>query len=171
MADDRPGAINCYFLRLGLPEDVCRAVANPGFFDPFDVSKDITLDHPTYRWAAAQQPPAPTTTTTLGKLAATWAARQRGRAAQLYQPKRLLARFPRVLLAPLRSMQEDLAKAPLTPPPPHTYTHCPHRLGPLHFMTGKLDWVLLKGLTARAWRMGNMDFSGSDHRWLVVDAE
>lgn len=45
------------------------------------------------------------------------------------------------------------------------------RLGPLHLMTGKLDWALLKGLTPITWRMGNLDFAASDHRSLVVEAE
>jgi hypothetical protein len=43
---------NAHFLRLGLPPDVCGALVNPGFFDPFDPDSDITLDNPAYRWAA-----------------------------------------------------------------------------------------------------------------------
>ena len=45
------------------------------------------------------------------------------------------------------------------------------RLGPLHLMTVKLDWALLKGLRPLDWRMGNLDWAASDHRSLVVDAE
>jgi hypothetical protein len=44
------------------------------------------------------------------------------------------------------------------------------RLGPLSLMKGKLDWALLKGLVAVAWRMGNLDWAASDHRSLVVEA-
>jgi hypothetical protein len=89
----QPPQINEHFAALGLPRDVCAALVNPGFDDPFDAKKDITLDNPAYR------------------------------------------------------------------------------LGPLHLMTGKLDWVLLMGLTPREWRMGNLDFAASDHRLLFVEAE
>ncbi len=41
--------VNATLLKLGLPLEVCQAVVNPGFSDPFDVSKDITLDNPAYR--------------------------------------------------------------------------------------------------------------------------
>lgn len=52
-------------------------------------------------------------------------------------------------------------------PPPACYHR---RLGPLHLMTGKLDWALLMGLEAVAWRMANVDFAASDHRMLIVEA-
>jgi len=45
----RSNAVNAHFARIGLPERVCRDVVNPGFFDPFDVQNDITLDNPAYR--------------------------------------------------------------------------------------------------------------------------
>jgi hypothetical protein len=38
-------------------------------------------------------------------------------------------------------------------------------------MTGKLDWALLKGLRATAWRMANLDWAASDHRMLIVEAK
>lgn len=44
-----PCPVNKYLLQLGLPRQVAAAAVNPGFFDPFDVSKDITLDNPAYR--------------------------------------------------------------------------------------------------------------------------
>ncbi|KAI8476050.1 MAG: hypothetical protein J3K34DRAFT_402783 [Monoraphidium minutum] len=44
-----PSLVNAHFLALGLPRDVCRALVNPGFFDPFDPERDITLDNPAYR--------------------------------------------------------------------------------------------------------------------------
>lgn len=67
------------------------AAVNPGFFDPFDVTHDVTLDNPKYR------------------------------------------------------------------------------LGPLHLMTGKLDWVLLRGCRVLGQAMGNGDYEASDHKWLLVD--
>ena len=48
-----PSMVNAHFLRLGLPADVCKALVNPGFFDPFDPARDITLDNPAYRRAPA----------------------------------------------------------------------------------------------------------------------
>lgn len=37
-------------------------------------------------------------------------------------------------------------------------------------MTGKLDWVLLRGgLRVVSKRMGNLDYAASDHRWLLVE--
>jgi hypothetical protein len=54
------------------------------------------------------------------------------------------------------------ASQPPAPPP---------SLGPFSLMTGKLDWALLKGLRAVAWRMGNLDWAASDHRYLLVEAE
>lgn len=41
--------MNKYLLQLGLPQQVAEAAVNPGFFDPFDAAKDITLDNPAYR--------------------------------------------------------------------------------------------------------------------------
>jgi hypothetical protein len=43
---------NAHFLRLGLPPAVCDALVNPGFYDPFDAARDITLDNPAYRRAS-----------------------------------------------------------------------------------------------------------------------
>ncbi len=34
---------------------------------------------------------------------------------------------------------------------------------------GKLDWVLLRGCHVVSKRMGNDDYSASDHKWLQVD--
>ena len=51
-AGDDPSMVNPHFLHLGLPRDVCAALVNPGFFDPFDPAADITLDNPAYRWGA-----------------------------------------------------------------------------------------------------------------------
>ena len=45
-----------------------------------------------------------------------------------------------------------------------------YRVGPLHLMAGKLDWVLLRGgcrVVAQA--MGNDQYEASDHKWLLVD--
>ena len=36
---------------------------------------------------------------------------------------------------------------------------------------GKLDWVLLRGCRAVSRRMGNDDYSASDHKWLQVEVE
>jgi hypothetical protein len=35
--------------RLGLTEEECAALLNPGFVDPFDVDADATLDNPKYK--------------------------------------------------------------------------------------------------------------------------
>ena len=69
---------------------MCRDLANPGFEDPFDPVRDITLDNPAYRF-----------------------------------------------------------------------------LG-LHLMTGKLDWMLVRGLRVAAHAMGNHDYAASDHKWLRI---
>jgi hypothetical protein len=44
-----PSPVNKYLLKLGLPQTVAAAAVNPGFFDPFDVVTDVTLDNPKYR--------------------------------------------------------------------------------------------------------------------------
>uniref|UniRef100_A0A383VN26 Endonuclease/exonuclease/phosphatase domain-containing protein n=1 Tax=Tetradesmus obliquus TaxID=3088 RepID=A0A383VN26_TETOB len=44
-----PCSVNSYLLQAGLPQQVAEAAVNPGFFDPFDVNKDVTLDNPAYR--------------------------------------------------------------------------------------------------------------------------
>lgn len=85
--------INAHFFKLGLPEAVCRDLVNPGFVDPFDPVRDITLDNPAYRF------------------------------------------------------------------------------GPLHLMTGKLDWALVMGLRPVRWRMEDLNFERSDHRLLLVEVE
>lgn len=41
-----PSQCNSYLLSLGLPEQVAAAAVNPGFFDPYDVDADVTLDNP-----------------------------------------------------------------------------------------------------------------------------
>jgi hypothetical protein len=46
-----------------------------------------------------------------------------------------------------------------------------YRLGPLHLMAGKLDWVLLRGCRVLDKAMGNGDYSASDHKWLIVDVQ
>eukprot|EP00955_Chlamydomonas_euryale_P098289 365131-Chlamydomonas_euryale.AAC.2 len=38
---------------MGLPEGVCRRLVNPGFTDPFDAKKDVTLDMPALRLLGA----------------------------------------------------------------------------------------------------------------------
>jgi hypothetical protein len=43
-----------------------------------------------------------------------------------------------------------------------------YRLGPLHLMAGKLDWVLLRGCQVVGKGMGNYDYAASDHKWLMV---
>ncbi|CAG9467750.1 unnamed protein product [Pedinophyceae sp. YPF-701] len=40
------GPKNEQLYKWGVPADVCRQILNPGFVDPFDPVKDITLDHP-----------------------------------------------------------------------------------------------------------------------------
>lgn len=49
--------------------------------------------------------------------------------------------------------------SPLSAPPKLTRT-CP---------PGKLDWVLMRGCNVVSKRMGNHDYSASDHKWLQVD--
>lgn len=44
-----------------------------------------------------------------------------------------------------------------------------YRLGPLHLMAGKLDWVLLRGCQAVGKAMGNAEYAASDHKWLMVE--
>ncbi|WIA35111.1 hypothetical protein OEZ86_003596 [Tetradesmus obliquus] len=44
-----PCSVNSYLLQARLPQQVAEAAVNPGFFDPFDVNKDVTLDNPAYR--------------------------------------------------------------------------------------------------------------------------
>lgn len=91
-SDDGGPRFNSYLRRCGLPMAVCQAAVNPGFSDPFDPCRDITLDNPKYRF-----------------------------------------------------------------------------LG-FHLMTGKLDWVLLKGVQGVvSKKMGNDDYKASDHRWLMVE--
>jgi hypothetical protein len=36
---------------------------------------------------------------------------------------------------------------------------------------GKLDWILLNRFEVTAKQVGNHDFSASDHKWLMVDAD
>jgi hypothetical protein len=38
-------------------------------------------------------------------------------------------------------------------------------------MRGKLDWALLRRLKPVEARLGNLDYSLSDHRWLYVESE
>ncbi len=40
---------NPHLLRLGLPHEVARDALNPGLFDPFCPTNDVTLDNPAYR--------------------------------------------------------------------------------------------------------------------------
>jgi hypothetical protein len=44
-----------------------------------------------------------------------------------------------------------------------------YRLGPLHLMAGKLDWVLLRGCRVVGKAMGNAVYAASDHKWLMVE--
>jgi len=81
------GEINTHLKGLGLPHSVLTNARNSGFFDPFDVTTDITL---TNYWG-------------------------------LYQ--------------------------------------------------GKLDWVLLRGFHVLSKRLGNHDYSASDHKYLLVDVQ
>ena len=81
---------NRTLMRWGLDERTASELVNPGFHDPFDVRRDITLDNPKYRALGCS------------------------------------------------------------------------------LMTGKLDWVLLRGMSVVARSMGNHDFSASDHKWLQV---
>ena len=41
--------INEALHKYGLPREVCERLLNPGFYDPFDVDVDVTLDNPAYR--------------------------------------------------------------------------------------------------------------------------
>ena len=43
-----------------------------------------------------------------------------------------------------------------------------YRVLGLSLMTGKLDWVLVRGVRVAACAIGNHDFSASDHKWLQV---
>jgi hypothetical protein len=51
-----------------------------------------------------------------------------------------------------------------------TLDHPSYRIAGFHLMTGKLDWVLLRGFQVVSKRMGNDDFSASDHKYCVVEA-
>lgn len=46
-----------------------------------------------------------------------------------------------------------------------------YRLGPIHLMRGKLDWVLLRGCRVVSKAMGNDAYTASDHKWLMVEVE
>lgn len=50
-----------------------------------------------------------------------------------------------------------------------TFDHYMYRWLNHRFMTGKLDWVLMRGCNVVSKRMGNHDYSASDHKWLQVD--
>ncbi|GLC59105.1 Nuclear speckle splicing regulatory protein 1 [Pleodorina starrii] len=52
-----------------------------------------------------------------------------------------------------------------------TFDHAKYRFLGHGFMTCKLDWVLLRGCRAVSRRMGNHDYSASDHKWLLVEVE
>ena len=53
-----------------------------------------------------------------------------------------------------------------------TLDHPTYRIGPFHLMTGKLDWCLFSGgFRVLSKRMGNEDFSASDHKMLIVEAK
>lgn len=45
-----PAPRNDWLARHGLPPAVCRDAVNPGFSDPWDCRRDITFDHPKYRY-------------------------------------------------------------------------------------------------------------------------
>lgn len=44
-----------------------------------------------------------------------------------------------------------------------------YRLGPVSLMSGKLDWVLLRGCRLVHKAMGNDNYAASDHKWLMSD--
>jgi len=44
-----------------------------------------------------------------------------------------------------------------------------YALGPIRLMTGKLDWLLLRGLAAFEYGTGNDKYSASDHKLLVAE--
>ncbi|KAG1678403.1 hypothetical protein FOA52_015170 [Chlamydomonas sp. UWO 241] len=48
-----PEQRNEWAARAGMAPDVCKRLLNPGFKDPFDAKRDITLDHPDYRFFGA----------------------------------------------------------------------------------------------------------------------
>ncbi|KAG2427188.1 hypothetical protein HXX76_010907 [Chlamydomonas incerta] len=51
-----------------------------------------------------------------------------------------------------------------------TFDHWKYRYLGLRLMTGKLDWVLLRGVKEVVSKaMGNADYSASDHKWLEVE--
>ncbi|GIL87753.1 hypothetical protein Vretimale_13082 [Volvox reticuliferus] len=52
-----------------------------------------------------------------------------------------------------------------------TIDHPKYRWMGHSFMTGKLDWVLLRGCRVLSHRMGNEDYSASDHKWLQVEVQ
>lgn len=50
-----------------------------------------------------------------------------------------------------------------------TFDHPKYRYFGKHLMTGKFDWVLLRGCQVASKAIGNHDYSASDHKWLLVD--
>ena len=48
--DDRGQLLNGRLLQWGLKEEYCRHLVNPGFYDPWDTVKDVTLQGPRTRW-------------------------------------------------------------------------------------------------------------------------
>lgn len=145
-----PAMVNTHFLKLGLPVDVCSALVNPGFFDPFDAAVDITLDNPTYRHACCS-------------CACAFAC---CKIPDTVQPAHHTVCL---FLGLSMGMSLQLSTMPKSP----EFTKCTHfqwnRLGPLHLMTGKLDWVLLRDLMPSFWYMANLTWAASDHRALIVE--
>lgn len=83
--------INKKLLGWGVNEELCREAINPGFHDPWDVEKDVTLEHP---------------------------------AIKGYK---------------------------------------------IYLVTGKLDWILVKGMQFGEKEIGNHDYTMSDHKWLLLE--
>lgn len=83
--------INKKLLKWGVDEELCKEAINPGFHDPWDVEKDVTLEHP---------------------------------AIKGYK---------------------------------------------IYLVTGKLDWILGRGMQFGEKEIGNHDYSMSDHKWLLLE--
>lgn len=83
--------VNSKLLKWGVDPALCEEATNPGFVDPWDVEKDVTLEHPAFKGTK------------------------------------------------------------------------------IYLVTGKLDWILGRGMTFHSKEIGNHDYSMSDHKWLQVE--
>ena len=152
--------------RLGLREDVCEAVLNPGAGRETGCVPGLTCS-----LLCAVELPVWTT---------------RGKAVRVAIPSRAAALLRRLLAsAALRSHQighrncdpEQLTVLrllagfadPFDPVRDVTLDNPAYKVFGYSLMKGKLDWLLLRRLAVSTTDVGNHDYSASDHKWLSTD--